>query len=281
MREYFHHESVVDWPRHEVMKHVLERDNIILSTSRGVEINRAFEHVFCSHILIQNHTVSLKERNYAFPLYLYPDTPAAQTDLVTTSSTKRKPNLDDKIIAAIAKKLKLPFVPDHEDKKADDQSCFSPLDLLDYIYAVLHSPRYRSTYKEFLKIDFPRIPYPADAATFWQLVGLGGELRALHLLEHPTLAKPITTFPASGDCVVEKPNFKDGRVHINPTQFFDGVPEVAWNFFIGGYQPAQKWLKDRKGRTLSLDDLRHYAKIIIALTETDRLMKEIDAVWKG
>ncbi len=171
-------------------------------------------------------------------------------------------------------------MPDHEDKAAGDHSRFSPLDLLDYIYAVLHSPSYRSTYKEFLKIDFPRIPYPSDAASFWQLVALGGELRALHLLEHPALAKPITTYPVGGDNMVEKPTYADGKVHINKDQYFGNVPEVAWNFFIGGYQPAQKWLKDRKGRTLSLDDLRHYAKVIIALTETDRLMKAIDGVWK-
>ena len=190
-------------------------------------------------------------------------------------TTQRKPNLDEKIVATIAKKLNLPFVPDHEDKKVDDHSCFSPLDLLDYIYAVLHNPTYRSMYKEFLKIDFPRIPYPTDVRRFWQLVALGGELRMLHLLEHPTLAKPITTYPVSGDHKIEKPTYADGKVYINKDQYFDNVPEVAWNFYIGGYQPAQKWLKDRKGRTLTLEDLRHYAKIILALTETDRLMKAI------
>ena len=79
--------------------------------------------------------------------------------------------------------------------------------------------------------------------------------------------------------MVEKPIYMDGKVYINKDQYFGNVPEVAWNFYIGGYQPAQKWLKDRKTRTLSLDDLRHYAKIIIALTETDRLMKQIDELF--
>lgn len=191
----------------------------------------------------------------------------------------RKPNLNMEIVKEIAEKLALPFIPDHEDAKADGKTAFSPLDLLDYIYAVLHSPKYRETYKEFLKIDFPRVPYPENTGEFWQLVALGREIRLLHLLESPKLAKFITSYPINGDNMVEKPEYKDGKVYINANQYFDGVPEIAYNFYIGGYQPAQKWLKDRKGRALSFEDLMHYQKIIIALTETDRLMKEIDAVF--
>ena len=179
---------------------------------------------------------------------------------------------------------------------------FAPIDILDYIYAVLHSPNYREKYKEFLKIDFPRVPYPEDKETFWQLVKLGGELRQIHLLESPIVEKYITGYPEDGDNVVKKPHFvistqekshnenltkcdaslrqhdKAGRVYINSVQFFNNVPEVAWNFYIGGYQPAQKWLKDRKDRELSYEDILHYQKIIVALTETDRLMKEIDLI---
>lgn len=268
------------YPRQETMRHFVNQKNVglLFKRSRLLGGNSEFRHVsVCKTLVDLNY---LADQTFVFPLYLYPDTTATQTDLDTTTSTRRKPNLDEKIVAAIAKKLKLPFVPDHEEKKAGDPSCFSPLDLLDYIYAVLHSPAYRSTYKEFLKIDFPRIPYPADAASFWQLVALGGQLRALHLLEHPALAKPITTYPVGGDNKVEKPTYADGKLHINKEQYFGNVPELAWNFFIGGYQPAQKWLKDRKGRTLTTDDLRHYQKIIIALTETSRLMQEIDKSWK-
>ncbi len=197
---------------------------------------------------------------------------------------------------------------------------FAPIDILDYIYAVLHSPTYREKYKEFLKIDFPRVPYPKDAATFWELVALGGELRQIHLLESPVVSRFITSFNIGGDNMVEKivfipgsPPYEGGvadassdgvvlsdegienhppaaavallrkegslgRVYFNDTQYFSGVPEIAWNFYIGGYQPAQKWLKDRKGRKLSYDDINHYQKIIVALTETDRLMKEIDKI---
>ncbi len=142
----------------------------------------------------------------------------------------------------------------------------------------MHSPSYRAKYKEFLKIDFPRVPYPKDKETFWKLVKLGGELRQIHLLESPVVEKFITTYPNDGTNQVVKLTYEDGKVRINEQQYFDHVPSVAWNFYIGGYQPAQKWLKDRKGRTLSFDDIMHYQKIIVALTETDRIMKEIDGI---
>jgi very-short-patch-repair endonuclease len=155
---------------------------------------------------------------------------------------------------------------------------FAPIDILDYIYAVLHSPTYREKYKEFLKIDFPRVPYPKDKDTFWQLVKLGGEIRQIHLLESPTVEKYITQYPIDGNNVVVKTKYENGKVYINDTQYFDNVPQVAWDFYIGGYQPAQKWLKDRKERTLEFDDILHYQKIIVALTETDRLMNEINKI---
>lgn len=165
-----------------------------------------------------------------------------------------------------------------------NSTTFAPIDILDYIYAVLHSPTYREKYKEFLKIDFPRVPYPKDKDTFWQLVKLGGEIRQLHLLESPTVEKYITQYPEDGDNIVVKPRFDSaqidglGKVYINDTQYFDNVPQTAWEFYIGGYQPAQKWLKDRKDRKLEFDDILHFQKIIVALSETDRLMKEIDSI---
>ncbi len=166
---------------------------------------------------------------------------------------------------------------------------FAPIDLLDYIYAVLHSPTYRNKYKEFLKIDFPKIPYPKDKNTFWQLVKLGGEIRQIHLLESPKVEDYITSYPKGGDNVITtKIAKKDwelfdeekqlGRIWINEEQYFGNIPLTAWEFYIGGYQPAQKWLKDRKERKLEFDDILHYQKIIVALSETDRLMKEIDKI---
>ncbi|MGB4447032.1 MAG: type ISP restriction/modification enzyme [Cloacibacterium sp.] len=209
-----------------------------------------------------------------------------------------------------------------ESKKTN----FSPLNLLDYIYAVLHSPKYRETYKEFLKIDFPRVPFPDAVGTsrdlstiqknFWNLVQLGSEIRKLHLLEEISNKDLQTKYPIAGNNVVAKPTFVKtedfgkenfskenfskenfgkvsnfaevkiapevenltGKVFINETQYFDNVPETAWNFYIGGYQPAQKWLKDRKERELSYEDILHYQKIIYALTKTDELMKKIDDI---
>ena len=135
------------------------------------------------------------------------------------------------------------------------------------------------------------MPYPDDAATFWQLVALGGALRRIHLLEAPVVNDFITTYPVTGDNQVTRrltqrsPGFvltdKDeglGRVWINDQQYFEDVPLLAWEFYIGGYQPAQKWLKDRRGRVLSFEDIRHYQQIIVALVETVRIMEEIDAV---
>jgi hypothetical protein len=153
---------------------------------------------------------------------------------------------------------------------------FTPLDILDYIYAVLHSPHYRETYKEFLKTDFPRVPYPENGSDFWRLVKQGQELRLYHLLEHESLEKPTMLYQGAGDNTLLKPEYKDGRVYINATQYFDAVPPHVWAFWIGGYQPAQKWLKDRKGRTLSFNDIRHYEKLLTSLDATAGIMAEID-----
>ncbi len=129
-----------------------------------------------------------------------------------------------------------------------------------------------------MKIDFPRVPYPTDAGKFWQLVRLGGELRQFHLLESPKVEKYLTQYPVDGDNRVTKPRYEAGRVYINNTQYFDGVPQVAWEFYIGGYQPAQKWLKERKERVLGFEEILHYQKIIVALAETGRVMGEVEKV---
>jgi predicted helicase len=208
---------------------------------------------------------------YNHPLYLYPDTNGQQT---IDQSAERTPNLNLEIVKEIGDKLGLTFTNEKETTK----DTFAPIDILDYIYAVLHSPTYREKYKEFLKIDFPRVPYPKDKETFWNLVKLGGEIRQIHLLESPVVEKFISKYPITGTNVVGKIKYEDDKVFINETQYFEDVPEVAWNFYIGGYQPAQKWLKDRKDRELQIEDILHYLKIIVALTETDRLMKEVDKI---
>ena len=152
----------------------------------------------------------------------------------------------------------------------------SPEEILEYIYAVLYSPSYRTKFEEFLKIDFPRIPYPKSAEQFHKLAEKGKELQQLHLMESPLLNDLTITYPVGGTDRVEKTVYSAGSIFINSNQYFGNVPEIAWNFYVGGYQPAQKWLKDRKGQILSSEDIEHYQKIIVVLTETNKIMKEID-----
>ena len=271
--------GIMGRPRDGIMKHMLHK-NIALLTCRQ-QTSFDFQHVFISNKISERCNVSLQtgEVNYVFPIYLYPETNAQQS---IGQSSKLTPNLKLEIALKIARSIHYMYDPNatsveysHRDTGV---TLITPIDILDYIYAVLHSPTYREKYKEFLKIDFPRVPYPKDKNTFWQLVKLGGDIRQIHLLESPTVEKYITQYPIDGDNVVIKPKYENGKVYINDTQYFDNVPQIAWEFYIGGYQPAQKWLKDRKERKLEFDDILHYQKIIVALAETDRIMHEINKI---
>lgn len=273
-RYTYYDKSLVSRPAQKAMKHIFHKDNVGLIFKRQAnDESCGYTNFFIANTLIIDGLFAIDPlgREVIAPLYLYPETNAQQTIGI---ESKRTPNLDSGIVKIIAAKLRLSFT----SEKEDTDGTFAPIDILDYIYAVVHSPSYREKYKEFLKIDFPRIPYPKDPEQFWKFVKLGGELRQIHLLESPIVDKRITTYPNSGTNEVEKPVYEDGKVWINKEQCFDGVPEVAWNFYIGGYQPAQKWLKDRKSRVLNFEDILHYQKIIVALSETDRLMKDIDKI---
>ncbi|MEE8483726.1 MAG: type ISP restriction/modification enzyme, partial [Nitrospinota bacterium] len=219
---------------------------------------------------------------FVFPLYLYPDT-GKQKDIFsnvekTNAPGGRRPNLSEGFIEDFSQKLKLKFVP---DGRGDLKKAFGPEDVFDYIYAVFHSPEYRKRYSDFLKIDFPRLPLTSSKKLFRKLCGLGGELVKLHLMEKK--AKNPAKYPVQGDDIVDKVRYsepgqgaKEGRVWINKTQYFAGVSPEVWEFHIGGYQVCQKWLKDRKGRKLDIDDMQHYGGIVAALAETMRLMENID-----
>lgn len=244
--------------------------NISLLCGRQTK-NKEVCQFFISNTLSEMKTAESSTGSYHFQLYTYPESNGQQT---IEQTEERTPNLKAEIINQIAENLGLTFT----NEKETTENTFAPIDILDYIYAVLHSPKYREKYKEFLKIDFPRVPYPKDKNTFWQLVKLGGEIRQIHLLKSPTVEQYITQYPMDGDNIVGKTKYENGKVYINETQYFDNVPQIAWEFYIGGYQPAQKWLKDRKDRKLEFDDILHYQKIIVALYETDRLMKEIDEI---
>jgi predicted helicase len=266
---------------YNVIKHFIESNNVGLILKRSRLLGGVFHYrhtAICDTLCDINF---LADQSFLFPLYLYPET---ENQHSTEETSHRIPNLDNTQIKKIARKLGLKFTHEKETKP----NTFAPIDLLDYIYAVLHSPTYRETYKEFLKIDFPRVPYP-EIENFWQLVELGGDLRQLHLLESPKLDQLITRYPMNGlNCITRKVNKNTfelndsekqlGQIWINDSQYFDQVPLVAWDFYVGGYQPVQKWLKDRQGRVLSFDDILHYQKVIKALTETDRIMKEIDLI---
>ena len=255
-------------PREKTMRNMIQ-SNLGICLMRTLVDTDLLTSVYLTKNLLDINFYRFQ--TFIFPLYLYPEIQQQQS---IESNTKRTPNLDAAIVKTIADKLGLQFTNEKETTK----NTFAPIDLLDYIYAVLHSPKYREQYKEFLKIDFPRVPYPTNKETFWQLVKLGGELRQLHLLESATVNKFITKYPVDGSNAVDKIKFETDKVWINETQYFSGVSATAWNFYIGGYQPAQKWLKDRKQRVLSYDDILHYQKMIVALTETDWLMKAIDEI---
>ena len=261
----------IAYPRHSLNYHIINRDNISLSLKRQSKFD--FSYVFIHKLICESCLFeSAYANNSEFPLYLYSE---PNEKSLFGLSDKRKPNLKTEIVKQISDSLGLEFT----NEKGNNKNTFAPQDLLDYIYSILHSPKYREKFKEFLRIDFPRIPYPIDQDIFWRLVKLGGELRQIHLLESDVVNDFITQYPINGDDVVtKKASYEDGKVWISKTQYFDHVPQVAWEFYIGGYQPAQKWLKDRKDRELSSDDISHYQKIIVALTETYRIMKEIDKI---
>jgi predicted helicase len=263
--------------RTKLMSHLFENGNYSLISLRGVR-NGLVSKFSIANKIVDKSFVSTLDNGYVFPLYLYSKNDTISSLLVDKEDiVSRTPNLNKDLVTKISVQLGLKFT----SEKEFTDGTFAPIDILDYIYAVLHSPKYRSKYKEFLKIDFPRVPYPTDVEKFWKMVKLGGELRKVHLLESPVVTQYITRYPIEGDNEVEKITYREQKVFINKTQYFEGVPQIAWDFYIGGYQPAQKWLKDRKGRILNFEDIFHYQKIIVALTETDRLMKEVDEVFEG
>lgn len=264
--------KILQRARYKVMKHMVKENISLLVTSKNRQLS--LNYCFLSTTISDRHLLdSAGDSMQVLPLYLYPDKNSLET--------KRTPNLNLEIVAEIEKALNLKFIPEKEEDKAT----FAPIDILDYIYAVLHSPKYREKYKEFLKIDFPRVPYP-ESETFWKLVEFGSRLRALHLMEDSSLEERIIDISGEGEMTItNRLNKKDTTIaddkvtlNINENISIINIPLVAWEFYIGGYQPAQKWLKDRVGRALSRVDLKHYNKIINALMKTDEIMKEIDVV---
>ena len=231
----------------------------------------------------------------------------------------RRPNLAPAFVKDIEQRLGWTFVPDGRGNLGQVASIangngkmgaatFGPEDILHYIYAVLHAPSYRSRYAEFLKADFPRVPLTSYSHLFAALARLGANLVGLHTFDDsqaPELKNLTTSYPIRGtdEVASSHPRYLapgepdplsgtpliEGRVYINrgntgksvSGQYFEGVPPEVWEFHIGGYQVCEKWLKDRRGRTLSNADLNHYRRIIVALQETIRTMEAIDDAIPG
>ena len=251
--------GIVSRPRYKTMRHMLYSDNVALIIGRQGQAvgdmpwNIAF---IVSGGSLVDLNVYYRGGGCVFPLYYFDSESSIDNSTV-------KLNLKHRIVDEVSKIIK-------ED--------INPYEFVDYIYSVLYSNKYREVFSEFLKTDFPRIPFPKDAEHFHHLAKKGAELRKLHIMEGASSWPNIISFPISGSDSIEKITFKEGKVFINDTQYFGNVSNLAWDFFIGGYQPAQKWLKDRKGRKLEYNDILHYGHIIYALEQTGRIMEEIDEV---
>lgn len=256
--------------RYNVMKNFTPGTNLGLVLMRNLVNTSIYNTVLISNTLVDINFYGFQ--SYVFQLYLYDD----NTQQKSFFENSRKPNLNMDIVHNFEQRSGLIFMPEKDESKGT----FAPIDIFDYIYGILYSDKYRNKYKEFLKIDFPRVPYPKNAEYFFNIAKYGKQLRQLHLMETPELDNLITTYPESGTNEVVKPEYKENKVYINKIQYFGDVPELAWNFCIGGYQPAQKWLKDRKGKILSYDEILYYQKIVLALVKTDELMRRIDEIIK-
>jgi predicted helicase len=257
-------------PRPEVMRHMLAGENMGLMTPRRVEHIGTWQHVFVTCAISDHVAVSLKTIDYHFPLYLYSD-PGRRDLFAHHESTEQKPNLNPKLLAALA--------------EAYGRES-SPEEIFHYVYAVLYASAYREKYAEFLRMDFPRLPFTVDIGLFQKLAALGARLTALHLLKSAELDPPAARFEGQGDCRIAKGKkaglrYEPGeqRVYINATQYFAPVPEAVWTYKVGGYQVCEKWLKDRQELLLEVDDIRTYCHIVTALKLTLAIQQEIDALY--
>ena len=284
-RSIYYHPAVVWRTRGDPMTDLLSQGNIGLISVRQVAEGE-FNHVFVTDTLVESRvTLSNKGIAYCWPLRVRsPSDGDVQTELELQDKVNCSPTLISRLESCTG--------TCYSDMGSFKTSgLFGPLDVFGYVYAVLYSAQYRKRYSEFLKIDFPRVPLPRSSGLFRELARRGSQLVAAHLLEPKKVDRPrFAAFVGETQREVERVGWSDDTVWLNAaatkkgqpakpgTSGFRGVPEEVWNFHIGGYQVCHKWLKDRKGRTLSDDDILHYQRIVVAISETIRLMKEIDEV---
>ncbi len=286
----FYHDALIERMRKNVMRHMM-RKNLGLIMPKRVELAGGWRHAFATSHLVEHVAVSLKTGDYLFPLYLYEDYEQGNTPCSPLSKggargdykkggraalmslfeedagyAVKSPNISKTLLAELEQKYgKTPL----------------PEEIFHYIYAVLYSNTYRTKYAEFLKTDFPRVPFTRDYKLFGKMGDLGKELAELHLMESDALEKPVSRFQGKGDSKIKKFTYseKDKQVNINDTQFFEAVEKEVWEYQLGGYRVMEKWLKDRKGKTLSMEDIRHYCRIATAISETIAMQKAIDKIY--
>jgi len=273
--------ELVDRDRYEVMKNFF-KENLAICLTRQLS-TPIFYHAGVTEKIADICFISIKTREtgYVFPLYLYPDTDNKETGNPNKKRSfgsammlfepegeysVKKPNISPQLIEQLKARYKRLPVPE---------------EIFYYIYAVLYSNIYRTKYTEFLKIDFPRIPFTSDYKLFGKMAGYGKKLVDLHLLKTQELDHPATKYQGKGNDRIEKLIYdgKEDRTYINETQYFEGITEDVWHYQIGGYQVLSKWLKDRKGRALNLDDTKHYCRIATSLKMTIELQRSIDELY--
>ena len=271
-RRIYYDPDLLSRPNDDTMRHLKGDANVALMTTRLIPANHNFTHAHVSRRMAAANAVG--GWTYVFPLWIWEKGYGREV-----GETVRRANFREKVVEDFAARMGMRYA-----ESESGPGIVSPEELFDYVYAVLHRPSYRARFVEFLRIGYPKIPPARDELEFRRTAAIGAKLRELHLLESPTLDDAPYPFSEDGENKVDNVSFAPdkksggatGRVLINERRHFAGVPTVAWNFSVGVYHPAQKWLKDRKGRSLSFDDQVHYRRIIASLTQTAALAKTQD-----
>ena len=268
-RLVYYDPELLSRPNNDTMRHMKGGENVALLTTRLIPANHNFTHAHVSRRIVDIHAGG--GQTYVFPLWVW--------EGEVGKRAIRRANFRGEVAEEFAKRMGMKY-----SEEGKGSGVVSPESLFDYIYAVLHRPSYRRDFAEFLRVDFPRIPAATDKREFRRMSKLGRELRELHLLESSFLDGAGHPFSADGENKVDKIRFAPdsssggarGRVYINANRYFANVPLAAWEYCVGGYYPAQKWLKDRKGRSLNFDDQRHYRRMLSALARTAELVEKLD-----
>jgi len=258
------------YPREKVFRHFIDCNNVGLIVRRNTP-PVPFTHAFVCDSLISEGMLGIDPngREYVFPLYLYPE---------DGFSTEMIPNINPKYAERLLDGIGYKYI-DREDHPVQQSNIATPYQLLCYIYAVLYDPLYREKYGEFLKIDFPKIPAPNSPEKFRWMVSQGDRLIQLHTMQSENYEKDCYQVTFTGnDLSIEKATFGNRRIWINKTSYFEGIDAEVWSLYIGGYQPLQKWLKDRKNREITTDEIEHYKAMVAVLKSTLLIMKQIGSI---